>query len=259
MNMATGSTFENSCQPAACSQESALLTRWRQVEQRRAQAYPISRWYVRPFAGLVARCFQHTSLRSDHVTWLGVLAACAAIGLMLQGWMWGAGAAAMLAWFFDRLDGQLARLQHRASAWGAWLDGNLDELVDVAWHIAAAAVLAARTPLDTTPPDITPWLLVIAFLGGKYLFAYGLSQERELTSQEPSVAGDSADSTSKPNRLAWLYHLPANADVRLHLFVVALLTNLLWWELLGVACYYNARWLLRYGLVARRLRSGGLV
>jgi hypothetical protein len=47
--------------------------------------------------------------------------------------------------------------------------------------------------------------------------------------------------------------LPGNADVRVHLLVLALATGYLGVELALVAVYYNLRWLVRYALVARRL------
>ena len=58
------------------------------------------------------------------------------------------------------------------------------------------------------------------------------------------------------SRFAALYHLPANADVRVHLLAGAMACGLLAAELAFVAVYYNFRWLARYALVARRL--GGL-
>ena len=53
--------------------------------------------------------------------------------------------------------------------------------------------------------------------------------------------------------LRTLYHLPGNADVRIHLLLVALCTGWLTAELALVALYYNLRWIVRYALVARRL------
>src|SRR5207253_9060082 len=54
-----------------------------------------------------------------------------------------------------------------------------------------------------------------------------------------------------------LYHLPGNADVRMHLLALLLAAG--WWsaELLFVAAYFNFRWIARYALVARR-QSGPL-
>lgn len=250
MSTAKVSDFAAHVNPPTHAVDQLRLDRWRVVENERAQAYPVSRWYIRPLAGMFARFLEHTAVRPAHLSLLGLAMAITTVALMYSGWYLVAAATALAAWFFDRADGQLARLQHQATPWGAWLDGNLDELVDVAWHIAAAVVLA-----QSSPGDQSPWLLVIAFLGGKYLFFHGLSFERELSSNSPSEVSPSA--AKRPSLLSSLYHLPGNADVRLHLFLLALCTNLLWWELAAVAVYYNFRWLVRYLLVARRLSPRG--
>jgi phosphatidylglycerophosphate synthase len=220
--------------------------RWRAAppdEAKRAVRYPISRWYLRPAAGWLARRAAATSVRPVHLTACGLGLGAAAVAVLLLGPEAAMLAAALVlaAWFFDRADGQLARLQGTASAWGAWLDGNVDELLDLAWHGAVAAVVAMQTAATW------PWLLFIAFLAGKYLTMYGLMIEQPASS-------DAVDSDR--GRKGWLhraYHLPANADIRVHLLVAGLVTGLLATELAIVAGYYNLRWIIRYVLVARRL------
>ncbi len=266
-------------------------------ERQRAAGYPISRWYLRPLAAVVAQGLAPTRLRPFHLTCCGLAANVAAgvamfcgnTGLLLAALL------VLLAWFFDRADGILARCQQTATVFGAWFDANVDELADVALHTAAAAVLATQTA------TAWPWWLLIAFVGGKYLFMHGLMFEAQQTAQRQqtgqredtplsrvgrgaggegkscsggkktlgfaqkvsSAQNDNADSpevmpspprTSRPRRLLrQLYHLPANADIRTHLFVVALATGCLAAELALVATYYNVRWIARYVLVARRL------
>jgi hypothetical protein len=153
-----------------------------------------------------------------------------------------------LAWFFDRADGQLARRQQTESAWGAWLDANVDELGDVGLHaaIAAAAAAAGASP--------SAWLLLAAFLGGKYLLMYGLWLESAASAPAADCGSPEARRGKPWTWLAWAYHLPENADFRVHLLILALATGYLRTELAVVAVYYNLRWLVRYGLVARRLR-----
>ncbi len=208
------------------------------------RSYPISRWYLRPAATWLAAALAPTAVRPVHLTACGLTAAAAATAVLV----WRPQAmplAALLVltyWFFDRADGQLARRQQTVSAWGAWLDGNVDELADVALHVAAAAVVAAQVAAPW------PWWLLIAFLAGKYLLMYGLALEEKRDAALFSEKG------SVP--FFWLrraYHLPGNADVRVHLLVLALATGYLAAELALVAVYYNLRWLIRYALVARRL------
>lgn len=217
-------------------------------DQASAARHPISRWYVVPAAERVARRLASSRVRPAHLTLAGLAAAGGAVAVLLLWPAAGAWAAALVAasWFFDRADGMLARRQGTASAWGAWLDANVDELVDVALH---AAVASAASRLTGSP---LPWLLLVAFLGGKYLFFHGLKD------QDASAAGPGAPDAPGEASGFWrcCYHLPGNADVRVHLLLAALLTGYLTAELALVAVYYNARWIARYYLVARRL--GGL-
>ena len=234
-------------------------------ESRRAHNYPVARWYLRPAAARLAALLAPTRVRPVHLTLCGLAAAAAAAAVLL----WKAeatpiAAALVLAyWFFDRADGLLARRQRTVSAWGAWLDANVDELVDVGLHVATAAVIASQVAATW------PWLLLIGFLAGKYLLFYGLDEKRgHSTFVDDGTASQEQRQTTSP-RLTQValharadgslvrraYHLPGNADVRVHLLAVALATGWLAAELMLVAAYYNMRWMVRYVLVARRLRG----
>jgi phosphatidylglycerophosphate synthase len=225
--------------------------------QKAASRHPISRWYLCPMADRVAGRLTPTRVRPVHLTLGGLVAAGGAVAVLLGAWPSSGPLAAVLvlaAWFFDRADGLLARRQGTTSAWGAWLDANVDELVDVGLQ-AGVACAAARLSGSRAP-----WLLLAAFLAGKYLFTYGL-----VAVGRSSPDGGTADSgeavrhsltygrSSAAGFLRRCYHLPGNADVRVHLLVVALLTGWLAAELVLVAVYYNVRWIVRYVLVARRL------
>ena len=193
------------------------------------------------------------------LTIAGLIAAAAAAGVLVcrPEAMPVAGALVLICWFFDRADGLLARRQQTASAWGAWLDANVDELVDVGLHVAVAHVAAVQMAAPW------PWLLLVAFLAGKYLLMHGLMTEEHekqkeidfsLTSNDLCAPRKHAGRTrSMSHFLRGAYHLPANADVRVHLLLVALMTGYLTAELAVVAVYYNVRWIARYVLVARRL------
>jgi phosphatidylglycerophosphate synthase len=213
-------------------------------EARRARNYPISRWYLRPLAGIASRYLMRSSLQPCHVTWCGFACTLAAVATILFAPAYCALAAAlvMAAWFCDRLDGQLARRQGTASAYGAWLDGNLDELADIALHTAFAYAASAEW-------GNLAWWLWGAFVSGKYLFMYGLASD---------VSNDTANAQTPPATAghwsAQLYHLPANADVRIHLAMAAAYCGAWGFELALVAAYYQFRWLARHVLVARRLR-----
>ena len=217
-------------------------------ERRRAGRYPLSRWYLRPAAGLLAIVLTPTCVRPTHLTFCGLAAGLSAAGALLVGpVMWPLGAVLLLVWWFlDRTDGQLARRQGTATALGAWLDANVDELIDLTVHVALCAALVRQTGWTAA------WLLLIAFLVGKYLLMYGLAREEPLLG-----ANDARPSTSHWSpAIRWLraaYHFPANADVRVHLLAASLFIGWPIVELAVVAVYYNLRWMARYMLVARRL------
>jgi len=216
-------------------------------ESSRAGRYPLSRWYLRPAADRLAALLAPTRIRPVHLTLCGLFSAAAAAGVLLwrPEWMPAAAALVLVYWFFDRCDGLLARRQNAVTPFGAWLDANVDELVDVGLHVAVAA-LAARAVAAPWP-----WFLLIGFVAGKYLLMYGLTSEE--ANGPPQSVSTSPSAFPLPPFLRRLYHLPANADVRLHLLVLALATGYLVPELALVAAYYNLRWPLRYLLVARRL------
>jgi len=221
-------------------------------EGLRARRYPISRWYLRPAAGWLAAVLTPTRVRPVHLTAFGFAVGCVGVVVL----MWRpelsplAAAFVLAAWFFDRADGQLARRQKTVSAWGAWLDANVDEALDVAAHVALAAAGASRTASSA------PWLLLVAFLAGKYLFMHGLASEEHVAGETlvSPEKGPGAGRASPGGRLLYaIYHLPANADVRVHLLAAALVTGWFSAELAVVAAYYNVRWIARYVLVVRRL------
>jgi phosphatidylglycerophosphate synthase len=217
-------------------------------DRHQAWAYPISRWYLRPLAAWTASRLIATQVRPGHLTAFGLIFGGAACGLLLYQPGWAPMAALLVvgAWFFDRLDGQLARLQNTATPFGAWLDANIDELLDVSWHVVAAAVLAGQWHASW------PWLLVLAFLAGKYLFMYSLATDGHFGGPKGDVTAGAAPSSSA-GWLRTIWHLPGNADVRVHLLIAAWLSGCLAAELAFVASYYSLRWIARYVLVARRL------
>ena len=223
---------------------------------RDARRHPISRWYVQPAANWLAAVLGPTRVRPVHLTVCGPILGSLAAGVLVWRPELAPVSAALVlgAWLFDRADGALARQQNTVSAWGAWLDANVDELLDVGLHVAVAAAAASQSASSI------PWLLLIGFVGGKYLFMHGLATEQRMAGEglAPSDEAATAEPASPLARLLRaVYHLPGNADVRVHLLAAALATGWLGVELWIVAVYYNLRWLTRYALVARRLGGRG--
>jgi len=221
----------------------------------RPERHPVSRYYVCPLADRIAGWLANTAIRPSHVTIAGAGLGVCACGLLLGG----AGesislrllatAAIWLAWLCDRVDGALARATGNVSRWGAWLDANLDELLELAIYASLALVVAAQGS-----PAI--WIWAYAFIAGKYLFAHGVDQEKWQPSFEP--AKSAAPVSGEPVGFArWLYHLPGNADVRLHVLLVSVMAGWFWLPIVSAAIYFQLRWLVRYPLVVRRLRGVG--
>ena len=218
---------------------------WRRDEARRGLNYPLSQLWLRPTALRIARALRPTRVRPWHVTVVGLTAAVFAGAALWCRWPGPVVAAGILAaWLCDRVDGPLARLRRTADRFGAWLDANIDEAVDLGLHTVAASLIA------TTVEPARAWGALIGFIFGKYLLMYGLAAELEATG---TPGGATEVSSERTPWLRRLYHLPANADVRIHLFAAAAAFGLLWYELAFFAVYYNVRWPVRYVLVARRL------
>jgi phosphatidylglycerophosphate synthase len=221
------------------------------AERARAANYPLSRYWLRPLAGQCAALLSPTSVQPWQVSIFGALLAGIAVGLLISfpEYSWLAAILVLAAWLCDRIDGQLARRQQTATRLGAWLDGNLDELVDLGLHVALAAAAA-------NAGSVWSWPCLVAFLVGKYLLVHGLLTEvtckdhvawDELPS--PTMPGDHGQRGSAVRWLKAAYHLPANADVRVHLLALAIVTSCPTAELAFVAIYYNFRWIARYGLM----------
>lgn len=225
-----------------------------QTERQRDARYPISRWYVRPIAGWAARWLSETRVRPSHLTALGAVMAAAAVGILCAApeYVPLAAIPVWLAWFYDRVDGMLARQQGTVSAWGAWFDANVDELTDLALQLAVAVALFQQVDASW------PWFLLVAFFGGKYLLMYGLAfEELEVggvdSDSDSDIAGARGQAPPLTKGLRWLYHLPGNCDVRIHWLILMLLVDQLAVELAAVALYYNLRWIGRYAIVWRRV------
>ena len=216
-----------------------------------ARRHPISRWYLMPLVRAVSAALARSipAIRPAQITLLGLCFAAVSVAILffqpslsfVAAWF------VLAAWFCDRLDGLFARMTNTASAWGGWLDANVDELVDLATQTALAAAAARLSDSQL------PWMLLIAFLVGKYLFIFGLNNGRQdvCNAAVPTASADKPPAS--PSLIRRLYHLPGNADIRVHLLVIALLSGCLTFELALVAAYYNLRWIASYLLVARRL------
>ena len=83
-------------------------------------------------------------LRPDTVTVLAAVVGLGAAAAILAGWVLVAALAVQLASILDGADGEIARVAHRGSRFGAFLDPMLDRVVDGLVFSAAGLYLAAQ-------------------------------------------------------------------------------------------------------------------
>jgi phosphatidylglycerophosphate synthase len=233
--MSTSALLSN--QSSHNSWDGARLAPAAKREAIRARRHPLSRWYICPLADRLTARLVRWPARPWQLTLTGLACGIAA-GFCVASPVGSPAIAAILvlaAWFFDRADGILARRLGASDRSGAWLDANTDEIVDLGLQVCVASAAARLS--GSSWPGI--WLVL--FLLGKYLLMHGLSSERGET-----PAAQSSDATLPQSWRGWLYHLPGNADVRVHLLAAALLTGWLTEQLAIIALYYNLRWIVRY-------------
>ncbi len=105
---------------------------------------PVSRWLNRPVSSRLSMAIAPLRIHPDVVSFVAAAVGLAAAALLWRG-MGVAGAIAIhLMSLIDGMDGEAARLQHRARPEGALLDGVLDRLTDGA-VIAGLAVWASSS------------------------------------------------------------------------------------------------------------------
>jgi CDP-diacylglycerol--glycerol-3-phosphate 3-phosphatidyltransferase len=110
----------------------------------------------------LVEALQRQGIRPNDVTVAGAALNGVAGFFIATALPWPAGAALILGGAADTIDGELARLSGRATAFGAFLDSLLDRLSDAAFF-AGAAVLAFRVQ-DPLLFGASLWGLVASFL-----------------------------------------------------------------------------------------------
>jgi phosphatidylglycerophosphate synthase len=207
---------------------------------------PIGKYWAFPLARRLAEVLRSTSVRPNVVTLAGAALMLLAAGLVAFGPTGWAGRAAVaaamaLALVLDTADGRLARLQGTSSALGRWLDQSLDEVTDLALHIAVAwaAFVHAGAPL---------WLLVgMAYASGKYLFLVQSTLGDELERQSPDrrstsgLPGVRGHSGRGARGIAAALRLIGHADIRWHLWIALAVVGRLDIALAVYAAYFPAR------------------
>jgi len=163
----------------------------------RRLSMPISRWLVK-----------HTSITPNQIS-------VGAFGVtVLAGILFGLGAGIFVivagllvqaASILDGCDGEVARLRHMSSPYGAWLDAVLDRVGD--------SLLIGGITYGVWQAQGTPWVWLLGFLAltGSFMVSYTVARY-EGAYREPSAFGDG---------------LPATRDVRLFIIMLGGITCLL--------------------------------
>jgi len=126
---------------------------------------PVSRRLNRPISTRLSMALSPLQLAPDLVSVTGLLTGLVAAGLLAAGQGLLGGVLTQLTSVLDGVDGDVARLQLRASARGALLDGVLDRLGDAAL-IAGLGIWALRGS-SLGPEEIL--VLAVAAVGGALL------------------------------------------------------------------------------------------
>jgi len=106
-----------------------------------------------------------TPITPNTITWLGFLLSVGAAALIVNGDLFAAGFMALIAGFFDMLDGALARVTSRTTRFGAVLDSTLDRLSE-------AVLLLGILVIYARDQSIAESLLVGIALLGSFMVSY---------------------------------------------------------------------------------------
>ncbi|MBI4283718.1 MAG: CDP-alcohol phosphatidyltransferase family protein [Chloroflexi bacterium] len=127
------------------------------AEARKTGAY----YLTQPAVWLLAK----TPITPNAISWAGFLITVGAALLIVSEHLFAAGLVALLAGFFDILDGALARSANRTTKFGGILDSTLDRLSE-------AALLLGILVRYAREPSVTEVLVVGLALVGSILVSY---------------------------------------------------------------------------------------
>ena len=146
---------------------------------RKSEDGLVSSWINRPLSLLVTRALVHTSLRPNHLTLMFAIMGAASGAFAMRGDRFGiiVGAALLqLQSVLDGCDGELARLTHRRSKLGEWLDTLADDVTQWSFYGGAAWGLAHSTgnrAYLAAGAIIVGCALIVAAIEYRYLWRIG--------------------------------------------------------------------------------------
>lgn len=171
-------------------------------------------------------------LSPSAVTMIGLIGHLPIVWLITRGYLWLAGLWLIVFGLFDALDGELARLQNRATPTGMFLDSVSDRLKELLLYGAIGNYMInniypwdctslTNCYLNTTVPRAGEGFLVvliIAALGGSMLTSY-INAWGETVLARAGVTREAINKTFRGGL--------ASFDVRMVILIIGLLTGLL--------------------------------
>ena len=216
--------------------------------QRRLTYQPLGRFWAIAPARRLARSLAPTFVRPNMVTLASAAtmfsaSATVAFGSRVLAANLAAAALLALGLILDTSDGHLARLQGTTSEFGRWLDSWLDEVCDMALHMAIAWSAYANS-------GYVGWLMMGMMYGmGKLIFMVGVNEWKAA----PAALGDEREPMSR-SVAADLIRLMGHADLRWHLWIVLAVIGQLPAALAAYTLYYPSRAIL--GALRKGVRHG---
>lgn len=185
---------------------------------------PVSRHLNRRLSRPLARLLAPTPVTPNQVTFASLLVAFGALASFALGQAIAGGLLIQASSIVDGVDGELARLQGRASRFGAVLDAVLDRYAD-------AAIVGGMTWWAWSHPEVSgpqPFVVGLAALCGFLMVSY--SRARMETEGYAGLLGGAA--------------LIAGRDVRLLLAAAGSVVGQAYWTLvvLGAVSYLVVAW-----------------
>jgi phosphatidylglycerophosphate synthase len=225
----------------------------------------VNRWLCRPFVRLLS----HTPATPNAITLAGLVVALVAALLYARGSYSSYVAGALLFFvsgLFDEMDGMIARIKFRDSAWGTWFEGFVDNVTYLALFTGITAGLHRQYgswPVKVGVSLIVGTILSIVVIALQRKLATNRERPHEYAGRMNQLMD--ADSSNLISRVVRQIHIFVKKGVMVHYLVIftvlgglplflslaALGSNLTW----ILALYFNRRFFRRPSPARNAARS----
>lgn len=218
--------------------------KYAQDETNKEDLYPLSKYYLRPWALLLAEYLSKFKITANQVTLIsfgcGILSAAC---LLFPSFAFNV-AAGIFLWlctFLDHVDGRLARLKKQQSAFGSYIDTITGLIV---WNLVFFAI-SVRLYLQSENPVFL--FLGILYMFGDYMFNYSIllkksNEVNRTTSWDNMSISDYSRTNLKAAKK--IFSFLDDMDVRIHFTILFILIGKPIYPLAYHLIYINLRWVL---------------